>query len=232
MAPIAEDRQPNESFTRRKRRDKPPPIRTTAPRPPPRRFNGRGHEGGNQGIMSWPRHNTGPPSEFFGTKNVVGGVIPPKSYPNSYPTTHLSNLSTSSTRPQALGDTPKRRSAIPIALKPIINPVEKMPVPPPNHPDSHIPASSRQEAPSSSISVKRERSSTPESLTIESRKLVTRGCKRYAPLPPECHRSHPNSKENRQAWREREQNALRCLGIKPLNAFIRHVARLIVYVVA
>lgn len=51
--------------------------------------------------------------------------------------------------------------------------------------------------------------------------LNTSGSKRYAPLPLECRKSHPNHTGARSAWARKEQEALRRLGLRVVRTFIR-----------
>ena len=69
--------------------------------------------------------------------------------------------------------------------------------------------------------VKVERSISPELYTQP--QLNTSGSKRYAPLPPECRKSHPNHAAARFAWARKEQEALRRLGLRVVRSFIRFV---------
>jgi len=69
--------------------------------------------------------------------------------------------------------------------------------------------------------VKVERSDSPE---LHSKpQLNTSGSKRYAPIPPECRKSHPNHTEARSAWVRKEQEALMRLGLRVVRTFIRFV---------
>ncbi|KAF8269684.1 hypothetical protein EI94DRAFT_924285 [Lactarius quietus] len=67
--------------------------------------------------------------------------------------------------------------------------------------------------------VKVERSVSPE--LYAQPQLNTSGSKRYAPLPLECRRSHPNHAAARSAWARKEQEALRRLGLRVVRTFIR-----------
>jgi hypothetical protein len=71
--------------------------------------------------------------------------------------------------------------------------------------------------------VKRERSISLE-LSAEPQ-LITAGSKRFAPLPPECKKSHPNHNAARNAWAKKEQEALKRLGLKVVRTFIRYVVQ-------
>ncbi|KAI9464485.1 hypothetical protein BJY52DRAFT_821213 [Lactarius psammicola] len=70
--------------------------------------------------------------------------------------------------------------------------------------------------------VKVERDISPE--LYSNPQLNTSGSKRYAPLPPECRKSHPNHAAARSAWARKEQEALRRLGLRVVRTFIRFVA--------
>lgn len=69
--------------------------------------------------------------------------------------------------------------------------------------------------------IKRERSISPE-LSAEPQ-LITAGSKRYAPLPPECEKSRPGYRAARNAWAQKQQEAVRRLGLKVVRTFIRSV---------
>ena len=69
--------------------------------------------------------------------------------------------------------------------------------------------------------VKMERDISPE--LYAQPQLSTSGSKRYAPLPLECRRSHPNYVAARSAWARKEQEALRRLGLRVVRSFIRFV---------
>jgi hypothetical protein len=77
------------------------------------------------------------------------------------------------------------------------------------HPPTVSPARSRRER-------------GPNSIT----QLVTSGSKRYAPLPLECRKTHPNHTVARSAWAIKEQEALRRLGLRVSRTFIRFVRSL------
>ncbi|KAI0306032.1 hypothetical protein B0F90DRAFT_1695502 [Multifurca ochricompacta] len=67
--------------------------------------------------------------------------------------------------------------------------------------------------------VKREPSLSPE-LPAEPQP-TTSGSRRYAPLPQECEKSHPNYKTARNVWARREEEALKRLGLTVVRTFIR-----------
>lgn len=67
--------------------------------------------------------------------------------------------------------------------------------------------------------VKVERGISPE--LCSNPQLNTSGSKRYAPLPLECRKSHPNHAAARSAWARKEQEALRRLGLRVVRSFIR-----------
>ena len=67
------------------------------------------------------------------------------------------------------------------------------------------------------MQVKRERSPSP-SLTP---RLVTEGCVRIAPLPPECRNKRPNFQAARQQLAAAEMKKLRVLGLEIVRVFTR-----------
>jgi hypothetical protein len=69
--------------------------------------------------------------------------------------------------------------------------------------------------------VKMERDISPE--LYPQPQLSTSGSKRYAPLPLECRKSHPNHVAARSAWVRKEREALRRLGLRVVRSFIRFV---------
>ena len=69
--------------------------------------------------------------------------------------------------------------------------------------------------------VKVERAITPE--LYSKPQLNTFGSRRYAPLPPECRKTHPSHAAARTAWARKEQEALRRLGLRVVRTFIRFV---------
>ncbi|KAI0358302.1 hypothetical protein OH77DRAFT_1421624 [Trametes cingulata] len=69
--------------------------------------------------------------------------------------------------------------------------------------------------------VKRERSPSPMIDDASAPRLVTEGCVRIAPLPPECRTTRPGYKAARQAWTGREVKKLRELGLQPTRVFVR-----------
>lgn len=71
--------------------------------------------------------------------------------------------------------------------------------------------------------VKVERDMSPELHAQPQPQPSTSGSKRYAPLPLECRRSHPNHAAARSAWARKEQEALRRLGLRVVRSFIRFV---------
>lgn len=88
--------------------------------------------------------------------------------------------------------------------------------------------SSPSSAPSpQNVRIKREESESP----LPQRRVVTSGSKRYV-MPNDCEKGQFNFKRNRQVWSQREADALRSRGFKPIRMFIRCVStRLACYLV-
>ncbi|KAI0630742.1 hypothetical protein C8Q77DRAFT_1134959 [Trametes polyzona] len=83
--------------------------------------------------------------------------------------------------------------------------------------------SSRPSGPETTAAVKRERSPTPaiDDDTNTAPRLVTEGCVRITPLPPECRSARPGYQAARKAWTAREAKKLRDLGVQPTRIFVR-----------
>lgn len=64
------------------------------------------------------------------------------------------------------------------------------------------------------VKIKLEQQSPSPPSDLPHRSLVTSGCSRYAPVPPECEKSSPNYRENRQKWIHKELAVLKSLGLK------------------
>ncbi|KAI0642371.1 hypothetical protein C8Q79DRAFT_1013653 [Trametes meyenii] len=71
-----------------------------------------------------------------------------------------------------------------------------------------------------STAVKRERSPSP-ALVDTGPRLITDGCVRFAPLPPECRNGRPGYKAARQNWIAREVQKLHARGLRPTRTFVR-----------
>ncbi|KAL6306232.1 hypothetical protein BKA93DRAFT_168378 [Sparassis latifolia] len=70
--------------------------------------------------------------------------------------------------------------------------------------------------------IKRERSASPPLRTSAAVvRPVMEGSLRFAPVPEECRRPHPEWQRNRRAWIERECAALQGKGLKILKTFTR-----------
>jgi hypothetical protein len=69
--------------------------------------------------------------------------------------------------------------------------------------------------------IKVERGITPELYSKPQHNMS--GSRRYAPLPPECRKTHPNHTAARSAWVRKEQEALRRIGLRVVRTFIRFV---------
>ena len=137
--------------------------------------------------------------------------------------------------------------------QPPIDPKPRQPRQGHSAPTSGSPAPKRQKVESSSVEIKREiptetmasssaLSVSPvssETLVSDHRTKVERGItpelyskpqhnmsgsRRYAPLPPECRKTHPNHTAARSAWAKKEQEMLRRLGLRVVRTFIRFVA--------
>ena len=67
------------------------------------------------------------------------------------------------------------------------------------------------------MQVKRERSPSPSLAP----RLVTEGCVRIAPLPPECRNRQPNFQGARQQLAAAEMKKLRALGLQITRVFTR-----------
>ncbi|KAI0675965.1 hypothetical protein C8Q78DRAFT_1103915 [Trametes maxima] len=76
------------------------------------------------------------------------------------------------------------------------------------------------QSPETSLPVKRERSPSPV-LANTGPRLVTDGCVRFAPLPPECRAGRSGYKDARQNWVAREVKKLRAQGLQPTRTFVR-----------
>ncbi|KAH9893261.1 hypothetical protein C8Q73DRAFT_791134 [Cubamyces lactineus] len=75
-------------------------------------------------------------------------------------------------------------------------------------------------APPQAPAIKRECSASP-ALDADVPHLVTEGCVRIAPLPPECKAGRAGYQNARREWTTREAKKLRELGLKPTRVFIR-----------
>ncbi|KAI0831957.1 hypothetical protein BC628DRAFT_571167 [Trametes gibbosa] len=72
----------------------------------------------------------------------------------------------------------------------------------------------------SKIAIKRERSPSPAIGNVAPH-LITEGCVRIAPLPPECKNTQPGYQAARKAWTAREAKKVRNRGVQPTRVFVR-----------
>ncbi|KAH9992730.1 hypothetical protein BJV74DRAFT_394286 [Russula compacta] len=194
----SEDAQPNESVDKRQRY--PPAVNRVVIRPP----SGRVRQG--------PRQD----AQFSGSMRPTSGGLktPSAAQPASNHTCMSGNFASvpsTSTHPRG-APAPKRRKLENSPLTRIKrgHVTEKM---------MAFTSSVSSETLVGEHRVKRERSISPE-LSVEPQ-LITAGSKRYAPLPPQCEKSRPGYRAARNAWAQKEKEALKRLGLKVVRTLIR-----------
>ena len=237
--PRLEDAQPNETVNRRQRH---PPTVNSAAHSRRSWWVGRGQnrpQATRQNIHTVARERTGStrrPLPSTSTRHAV-----PHARPHSLATaggTGYLNTAQSSTdtRPRSprrghSASTPKMPtlgSPVPKRQKLVGSPRVEVKLEIPS--EAMVPSLTSSVSPVSSETlvsdhkVKMERSISPE--LYAQPQLNTTGSKRYAPLPPECRKSHPNHAAARFAWAKKEQEALKRLGLRVVRSFIRFVTDL------
>ncbi len=235
--PRSEDAQPNESMNRRQRH---PPTVNSATYNRRAWWRGRGPNRPSithQNVQSVVRARTGSTRLAPSSTSVNRAV--PYARPRSPATTSGTGCPNSAQSPI---DTIPRQPSQGHSASTLSMPMSGSPAPKRQKLEASLSVEVKREIPTETMAsnfafsvspvssetlvsdhrVKVERDISPE--LYSKPQLNTSGSKRYAPLPLECRKSHPNHAVARSAWARKEQEALRRLGLRVVRTFIRFVA--------
>ncbi|RDX50820.1 hypothetical protein OH76DRAFT_1481896 [Lentinus brumalis] len=109
----------------------------------------------------------------------------------------------------------KRRKVTSTQLPPASAPTDLLRI---SEHDTPPPVTTQPGSQTSLIPVKRERSTSP---ALAGARLVTQGCVRIGPLPPNCRKTHVGYQPARQELAKTEMDKLRKLGLQPTRVFTR-----------
>lgn len=230
--PRSEDAQPNESVNRRQRQ---PPTVNSAAHTRRSWWARRGQNQPPAAQQGIPRERTGPSRRAQPSTSVKHAVpyARPQSlataggigYPNTaYPPIDAGPRQLRQGHSVSAPEWPTSGSSVSMRQRQLASPKVEIKHEIPTETASSF-ASSVSPVSSETLvgehKVKKERDMSPE--LYAQPQLSTSGSKRYAPLPVECRKSHPNYAAARSAWARKEQQALKRLGLRVVRSFIRFV---------